>query len=61
MSIFGSVLKTAFDVVTLPVAATRDFLTLGGVTNDKRTTYTGDKLRELSDDLKDVRDDLGEL
>lgn len=62
MSIFGSVLKTVFDVATLPVEVVKDYVTMGGVINDKRGgTYTGDKLRQLADDVKDVRDDLGEL
>jgi hypothetical protein len=62
MSVFGKLLKTAFDVATLPVDAVKDFATLGGAVNDKGGgTYTGDKLRRLGQDSEEIRDELDAL
>lgn len=61
MSIFGKLLKTTFDVATLPVDMAKDFMTLGGAVQDRPRTYTGDKLREIGKDLEDVSDELGKL
>lgn len=62
MSIFGKLLKTAFDVVTVPVDIVKDVATLGGAVNEKRGgTYTGDKLRRLGQDAEEVRDEIDKL
>jgi hypothetical protein len=62
MSIVGKLLKTAFDVVTVPVDVIKDVATLGGAVNDKRGgTYTGDKLRRLGQDSEEIRNELDSL
>jgi hypothetical protein len=61
MSIFGKLLKTTFDVVTAPVAVVKDFATMGGAVNGRRQTYTGEKLEQLADDAKEIRDELDDL
>ncbi len=61
MSIFGKLLKTVVDVATTPIAVVADVVTMGGAVNDKRTTYTGDKLRQLGDDVSEIREELDDL
>ena len=62
MSLFGKLLKTAFDVATIPVDVVKDVATLGGAVNEKRGgTYTGDKLRRIGDDGEEIRDELDSL
>jgi hypothetical protein len=62
MSIFGKLLKAAFDVATIPVDVVKDLATVGGVSVDKRGgTYTGDKLRRLGRDAEEIRDELDDL
>jgi hypothetical protein len=61
MSIFGKLLKTAFDVATVPVDVTKDFFTLGGNMTDQQGTYTGKKLKRLGRDLEQIRDEIDDL
>jgi hypothetical protein len=61
MNIFGSVFKTVFDVATLPLSAAADIVTMGGVVNDRRETYTGTKLKALERDLENIGNDLEDL
>lgn len=61
VSIFGKLLKTAFDVATVPVAILKDVATLGGSVNDHGSTYIGDKLRQIGQDGEEIRDELDGL
>jgi hypothetical protein len=61
MSIFGSLLKTAVDVVTLPIDIVKDAATLGGTLEGKTETYTGKKLKRLDDDIESISDEAGKL
>jgi len=61
MSIFGKLLKTAFDVVTIPVDVVKDAATLGGSVLGNDRTFTGKKLSQLSDDASEIRDELDNL
>lgn len=61
MSIFGKLLKTAFDVATIPVAVVKDVATMGGAVNDHGSTYIGDKLRQLGRDGEEIRDELDSI
>lgn len=61
MSIFGKLLKTTFDIATSPVAVVKDIVTLGGACTDRRQTYTGEKLEQLSDDVSEIREELDDL
>ena len=54
MGLFGKLIGAVIDVTTLPITIVKDVVTLGGVLDDKDTTYTGDKLKELNDDLRDL-------
>jgi predicted amino acid-binding ACT domain protein len=47
MSIFGALVRTAVNVVTLPVAAVKDVFTLGGVATCKPESYTSEKLKQI--------------
>lgn len=44
--------KAALGVVTVPVAAIADFVTLGGSLTDKDRPYTADALADVLDNLK---------
>lgn len=40
--------------VVTPVSAIADVITLGGALTDKESTYTGDALRDVMQNLKDA-------
>ncbi|NIP56117.1 hypothetical protein GWN42_31255 [candidate division KSB1 bacterium] len=61
MSIFGSLLKTAYDVVTTPVEVVKDVATLGGALTDENESYTVKKLKQIQKDSDDIRKDLEKL
>lgn len=61
MSIFGSLLKTAFDVATSPIDVVKDVVTLGGALTDEHELYTVQKLKQLAEDAEDIRNDLSDL
>ncbi len=47
-----SVVKVALAPVDLAVGVASDVVTLGGLTTDKNTTYTGDAAKRLVDNVK---------
>lgn len=47
LKIFGQLIRTAVNVVALPVALVADVATMGGEANDHGQTYTGEALRRL--------------
>jgi len=61
MGLFGKLLKTTFDVVTLPVDIVKDVATMGGVLTDENKPYTAQKFDRLGDDLEEVRDEVDDL
>jgi len=61
MTIFGKLLKTTFDVVTLPVDIVKDVATMGGVLTDENKPYTAQKFERIGDDLEGVRDEVDDL
>lgn len=61
MSIFGKLLKTTFDVVTLPVAVVKDVVTMGGAMTDQELPYTAQKFKQLGKDGKEIREELDDL
>ena len=61
MGLFGKILKTTFDVVTLPVDVIKDVATMGGVLTDENKPYTAQKFERLGDDLEEVRDEVDDL
>lgn len=46
--------KAAVGVVTLPVAAAADIVTLGGALTDKDKPYTAEKLEQVYDNLNNA-------
>ena len=52
--ILESLAKAAVAVVTIPVAAVADVVTLGGVATDKEETYTGEAVSDAMRNLKDA-------
>jgi hypothetical protein len=51
MSLFGKLVATAVNVVTLPVAVAKDVVTLGG-SSGGRGSYTVEKLQQIKDEAK---------
>ena len=52
--ILNTITKAAVNVVTLPVSAVADVVTLGGAMTDKDKPYTAKTLSNLVDNLKDA-------
>ena len=53
MSLFGKIVRTTINVVTLPVAVTKDVFTLGGIsTKGEFSPYIAEKLKQIKDDAK---------
>ena len=52
MSLFGALVRTAVNVVTLPVAVVADVVTLGGDSVDGGKTYTQKHLEALKDEAE---------
>jgi hypothetical protein len=61
MSLLGKIIGTAFDVVTTPIAVAKDMVPGCGGYIDGNRSKTGEKIEDLSDDLKEIRDDLEDL
>jgi len=61
MGLFGKLLKTTFDVVTLPVDIVKDVATMGGVLTDENEPYTAKNFKRLGDDMEEVRDEVDDL
>ena len=58
MKLFGQIIRTVVNVVTLPVAVVKDVITLGGtLTGDNNwsldETFTAKKIQELKDEAKE--------
>ena len=54
MSLFKSLTKAVVGVVTLPVSAVADVVTLGGVISDKPRTYTGEAASRILDNINEA-------
>jgi len=52
MGLFGKLVKTGVNVVTLPVAVAKDIVTLGGATTDQRSAIV-QKLQQIKDEADD--------
>lgn len=61
MGLFGKLLKTTFDLVTLPVDIVKDVATMGGVLTYENEPYTAKKFKRLGDDMEEVRDEVDDL
>jgi len=61
MGLFGKILGTALDVVTAPIAVVKDAIPGAGGYVDGNRSHTGRKIEEVSDDLKEVREDIEDL
>ena len=57
MGFIGGLLKTAVEVVTLPVAVVKDVVTLGGVLVDEDSA-TVNKLERIAEDVEETVDGL---
>lgn len=53
MSLFGAIVRTAVNVVTLPVAVAKDVLTLGGTVTEQTKPYTVQKLEQIKEEADD--------
>lgn len=52
MSLFGKIVATTINVVTLPAAVVKDIVTLGGISTDQRESYTVQKLKQTKEEAK---------
>lgn len=53
MKLFGQIVRTAVNTALLPVAVTKDVLTLGGTLTDKRESYTREQIDRLKDEAQE--------
>lgn len=53
MSIFGKLVRTAVNVVALPVEVVRDVVTLGGIATEQDKPYTVQRLEQLKEEAED--------
>lgn len=61
MSLFGKILKTAFDVATTPIDIAKDVVTMGGAMTEQNKPYTAQKISRLLDDGEEIRDEIDKL
>lgn len=54
MGLFDSLAKAVVNVVSLPVTAVADVITMGGVLSDEDTPYTAQALSDLLDNIQDA-------
>jgi hypothetical protein len=55
MGIFGTLFKTAIDVVVLPIAVVKDVVTLGGELTEEESSVKS-KLEDIKQDLDELTD-----
>jgi hypothetical protein len=61
MGLLGKLIGTALDVATSPIAVIKDAIPGAGGYIDGNLSHTGRKIEEVSDDLKEVREDIEDL
>jgi len=47
-----SILDAFIRVVTLPIAAALDVVTMGGVLTDRDESYTGEQIKHIGEDIE---------
>ena len=55
MSLFGAIVRTAVNVVALPIAVAKDAITLGNVAHPERGTFTEQAVQRLKDEAEASR------
>jgi len=60
MGIFMKLVKGAVDTVSLPVDVARDVVSLGGALDEKKDSYTEDRLRKIKEDAEKAYKELEE-
>ena len=61
MSIIGKLIRTAVDVVTLPISVVADIATLAGALTDRGEPYTLSHSKTIIKDVIDVVDEAEKL
>ena len=61
MSIIGKLIKTAVDVVTLPISVVADIATLAGAITERDEPYTLSHGKTIINDVVDVIDEAEKL
>lgn len=65
MSIFGKLVKTAFDTALLPVALAKDVVTMGGACTSQidreGEPYIFTAVKRVGRDMEETRDEIDEL
>lgn len=45
------IFRTIFDIVTLPIEAVKDIITLGGTATERRKSYLKERFEKLDNDI----------
>lgn len=53
MRIFGQIVRTVVNTVTLPVEVVKDVFTLGGIATEQRKPYTLQQLEKIKDEASE--------
>lgn len=61
MGLFKKLIKTSIHVATTPLEIAKDAVTLGGLNTGRNETYTGERLRKIGDDAKEVEREIDNL
>lgn len=61
MGIFKKLLKTGIHVATTPLEIVKDAATLGGLNTGRDESYTGERLRKIAEDGKEVEREIDRL
>lgn len=60
MGLFGKLLKTGIDLVTLPIDVVKDTVTMGGAATEEESAIKK-KLERLAEDVEEIRDEADKL
>jgi hypothetical protein len=61
MGILGKIISITLDVVEIPVAIIKDAATMGGALTDEDKPYTAQKIEEIGDNYKRLKNQLDNL
>jgi hypothetical protein len=61
MGILGKIISITLNVVEIPVAIIKDAATMGGALTDEDKPYTAQKIEEIGDNYKRLKNQLDNL
>lgn len=60
MGLFKKLIKTGFDVVSIPIDLGRDVINVGGIIIEDDDSRTKNRLKKLGEDLEKIEEELDE-